>query len=444
MRVRAVILAAALMLAPLAAWAADLVVWWEKGFNPEEVMAIQEIATAFEQKTGKQVELDLYPFDELPDKVTEALQAGKTPDLAFGRWLNLRAPQWAFEGRLAELTATMAPFRSLFDADSLDRWTMTNARTGGRALYGLPTGRIGNYAHVWKSLLEQAGFTLADIPKEWEGFWSFWCDQVQPAVRKVLGRDDVWGVGRVMSAEAADTEDQLFQLIQAYEANYITREGQLLTGNPEVRRRLGDTIRSYTETWRKGCTPPDAVDWDDAGNNKAFLAQRVVMTPNVTLSIPNALKHDRPDDYYKNSATIEWPRGPGGGHFPIASGVFGTIVFADAGHGDTARDFIRFLIEGGWLGHYLNFADEWMLPTLVGLLGQPFWLDPRDPHKLAAVIQAQSRTLAGDYARINPRFGRIYTERVWAKSVRRVAIEGVSPEQAVNEAIARIKQILSE
>ena len=28
----------------------------------------------------------------------------------------------------------------------------------------------------------EAGFTLEDIPKDWVAFWSFWCDQVQPAV----------------------------------------------------------------------------------------------------------------------------------------------------------------------------------------------------------------------------------------------------------------------
>jgi hypothetical protein len=39
---------------------------------------------------------------------------------------------------------------------------------------------------------------------------------------------------------------------------------------------------------------------------------------------------------------------------------------------------------------------------------------------------------------------RVYNERVWSKAVYRVAAEGVSPEQAVDEAIARIKQILSK
>ena len=65
--------------------------------------------------------------------------------------------------------------------------TLLNATTGQKALYALPMGRSTNHVHVWKSLLEQAGFTLADIPKEWEAFWSFWCDQVQPAVRRATG-----------------------------------------------------------------------------------------------------------------------------------------------------------------------------------------------------------------------------------------------------------------
>ena len=42
------------------------------------------------------------------------------------------------------------------------------------------------------------------------------------------------------------------------------------------------------------------------------------------------------------------------------------------------------------------------------------------------------------------RHTRIDQEHVWAKAIHRVVTEGISPEQAVDEAIARIKQILSE
>jgi hypothetical protein len=40
------------MMAPLGAKGIDLMVWWEKGFNPEEDAAIVEVIGAFKQKTG--------------------------------------------------------------------------------------------------------------------------------------------------------------------------------------------------------------------------------------------------------------------------------------------------------------------------------------------------------------------------------------------------------
>ena len=98
--------------------------------------------------------------------------------------------------------------------------TASRRRTGQKAFYGLPIGRTTNHIHVWKSLLERAGFTLADIPKEWETFWAFWCDRVQPAVREAMGRDDIWGIGLNMSGEHTESSWQFFQFMAAYEADY--------------------------------------------------------------------------------------------------------------------------------------------------------------------------------------------------------------------------------
>ena len=56
MRRSAVILAAALVIAPPGAEAADLVVWWVKGFYEQEDAAVREIIAAFERETGKQVD----------------------------------------------------------------------------------------------------------------------------------------------------------------------------------------------------------------------------------------------------------------------------------------------------------------------------------------------------------------------------------------------------
>jgi multiple sugar transport system substrate-binding protein len=294
--------------------------------------------------------------------------------------------------------------------------------------------------------LERAGLSLDDIPKDWEGFWAFWCDRVQPAVRRANGRDDIWGVGLAMSAVAADTQDQFLQFVAAYDADYVTREGKLVIDDPHIRQRLVKAIDSYTAIFRKGCTPPASVSWTEPGNNKAFLAQTVVMTPNLSLSIPGALKRERPDDYHNNTATIQWPLGPHGESFPIVTDTYSAVAFKDGANPETAKEFVRFLVADGWLMHYLDFSGEKLLPSIPALLDQPFWLDPSDRHHMAAVIQAKTRPLTYQYgpASGDLRHDQVYNERVWAKAVHRVAAEGISPEQAVDEAIARIKQILAE
>ena len=363
-------------------------VWWEKGFYPQEDEAVAEIIAAFEQKTGKQVELVQPAQDEMLDKAQAALEAGQPPDFLFGtvdarRW----TAQWAYEDRLVDLEGALGPVLDLFDADAIEVSTLLNGRTGQRGLYALPMGRNSNHVHVWNSLLERAGFTLADIPKEWEAFWSFWCDQVQPAVRKALGRDDIWGVGLPMSAAALDTDDELLQFQLAYGTPWLDRDRRLQVDDPAVRAGMIKALDAYTAIWRKGCTPPDSTSWTNIDNNKAFLAQTVVMTPNTDALDPERAAHARPDDYYKNAATIDWPDGANGQPLVIDGYVVSRRGLQGRREPALAEDFVRFLVEEGWLAHWLDFAGDRLLPPMRKLVEQPFWLDPSDPHRMRAAIQ---------------------------------------------------------
>jgi ABC-type glycerol-3-phosphate transport system substrate-binding protein len=65
--------------APLGASGADLVVWWEAGYYAEEDEAVREIIAAFEQRSGKEVELAFYPQADIGvpvHSVAEALWRG--------------------------------------------------------------------------------------------------------------------------------------------------------------------------------------------------------------------------------------------------------------------------------------------------------------------------------------------------------------------------------
>jgi multiple sugar transport system substrate-binding protein len=358
----------------------------------------------------------------------------------FGLVADTGLDQWAYEDRLVELTDAVGPLASLFDADALEASTLLNGRTGKRALYTLPMGRATNHIHVWTSLLERAGFTLADIPKQWEAFWPFWCDRVQPAVRKATGRDDIWAVGLPMSVEAGDTHVEVRQFQYAYDA-YWSADDQTRVDDPAVRTSLIKTLGVYASVYLTGCTPPDAIHWVNRDNNDRFVAQTVVMTLNSSLSIPNAIKASRPDDYHRNTATIEWPNDADGQPLAIYGILYRAAVFQTERPPTLGKDFVRFLIEDGWLAHYLNFAGDHLLPPMAKLLEQPFWLDASDPHRMASAIQTLTRPHHYD---VGIAAGRVFKDRTWRRAVHRVAAEGWTPEQAVDEVIAQIKEILSE
>jgi multiple sugar transport system substrate-binding protein len=219
-----------------------------------------------------------------------------------------------------------------------------------------------------------------------------------------------------------------------------------LADDPTARTVLVKALSDYTTLYKKGCTPPQSVAWDNLGNNEAFVAQTIVMTINTSLSITAAIRRERPADYVSNVATIDWPNDAFGKLLHLEGTLDGGAVFAAGHHTETALEFVRFLVGEGWLAHWLSFAGDRFIPVLATLSDQPFWLDPGDPHRMQSVMQ--STTHPQDYNWWGlPYAQRRYVEdyrTALGKAVHRVVADGLSPEQATDEAIARIKQILSE
>jgi multiple sugar transport system substrate-binding protein len=78
---------------------------------------------------------------------------------------------------------------------------------------------------------------------------------------------------------------------------------------------------------------------------------------------------------------------------------------------------------------------------MTKLIDSPFWLDPSDPHRMRSAIQGLTQPHVYDTGDLSDR---VWEDMVWQRAVHRVAADGISPEQAVDDAIARIKQLQSE
>ena len=354
MRSHAIVLAAALILAPPGARAADLVVWWEKGYYAQEDDAVGEMIAAFEQGSDKQVELAFYPQQELGPQIETALEAGPTAGLrvrhtphGLRRGMGVR---WSAPGPHRHDRGLLESVRSGRAALG----TLLNAKTGQKSLYGLPMGQYRQYIHVWKSLLERRGSLSRTFRRSGTRSGRSGAIRCSRRYARAPGRDDIWGVGLSMSANSVDTSNQSDRFIAAYEAEYVTRDGSLIIGDPEVRRRLIQAIDNYTAVYRKGCTPPASVAWDPSGNNQAFHDQAVIMTPNNTLSIVTRSSTNGPMTTTRTPQRSNGPSAQAARHFRTEAVSSLPWDFKDGLHAESTKKFVRFLVGEGWLAHYLD------------------------------------------------------------------------------------------
>src|SRR5438093_11962421 len=124
------LLIAAVLCAAFAAPAAaqeTLVVYWTKGFYPQEDKALDDMIDKFQKKTGVKVELSRYAPQESVPKAVAALDAGTPPDVAYGDVYDFQvAGKWAFEGALEDLTDILVPMKANFLPITLETTYMLN------------------------------------------------------------------------------------------------------------------------------------------------------------------------------------------------------------------------------------------------------------------------------------------------------------------------------
>ena len=443
MRARAVVLAVAIVLAPLGAQAADLVVWWEKGFYPQEDGRSGRSSPPSSRRPASRSSSSS-PHRTRSWQAEAALAAGRPPDFLFGT-LSIWVASVGLRGPARRPRRRPRPVLDLFDADAIER-PPARRQDGPTRPLRAADGPIFQP----RPCLEQPRWSGPDSPSPtFPRVGGVLVLLVRPGAagraqgprpRRHLGR---WAANVRRRLATPTTSSCSSSSRTARPGSTRDRRPQL--DDPAVRARIIRALTAYTAVWRKGCTPPDSTSWTNIDNNKAFLAQTVVMTVNTTLSIPGALRTSRPDDYYKNAATIEWPNGADGQPLVIDGDIRRPWFSRPAGIPRSPSDFVRFLAEEGWLAHWLDFAGDQFTPPMRKLVEQPFWLDPSDPHRMRAAIQILTRQhLMNMIVRDHEWQSARLRENVWGKAVHRVAAEGISPEQAVDEAILRIKQILSE
>ena len=428
-----------------------LTVWWVKGFYKSEDDALYAAIKKFQDKTGVKIELSQYPVQDMIPKTVSALDSGNPPDVSFGDVYDFQVTgKWAFDGKLEDISDILTPMKSAFAPNTLETTWLYNDKDKKRAYYAFPLKQQTMHIEYWTDMLEQAGFKEADIPKGWSDYWSFWCDKVQPAYRKASGQR-AFAIGQPMGVDSSDSFFSFLTFADAYGVKMVDDEGKLTVDDPKVRQGLIGALTDYTSIYTKGCTPPSSTSWKDPDNNVAFHNRTTILTHNATISIAAKWLDDMnnttlTDDqraaakvnYYEKIRTAGFPNRPDGKPMQYRSAVKTGVVFAGAKNKARAKEFVTFLMQEENLTPYVEGAlGRWFPVTKAGQ-ARPFWQEDR--HRKSVFDQYASGTVTFEFTK-NYKFTILNNENVWAKAMNRVVNEKVPVDKAVDEMIARIKQV---
>jgi multiple sugar transport system substrate-binding protein len=429
-----------------------LTVWWVKGFYPAEDAALFNVIKKFEAKhKGVKVELSQYPIQDMIPKTVAALDSGNPPDVAYSDVYDFQVTgKWANDDKLEDISSVIDPITARFEPTALSTTFLYDAKAKKRAYYAFPLKQQTMHIQYWKDMLAEAGFKESDIPKDWKAYWGFWCEKVQPAIRKKTGKR-LFGIGMPMGVDSSDSFYSFLTFADAYNVHMVNDSGKLLVDDPEVRKGLIGALTDYTKPYTEGCTPPSSTSWKDPDNNVAFHNKTTVMTHNATISIvakwlddmnnpalTQAQRDEAKKNYTENIATAGFPNKPDGSKMKYRAAVKTGVIFKEAKHKDLAKQFVSFLLQEDNLTPYVEGSlGRWFPVTKAGQ-ASPFW--KKDPHRLDVYNQFMSGTTTFEFTK-NYKFTILNNENVWAKAMNRVVNEHVPVDKAVDEMIARIKTV---
>ena len=429
-----------------------LTVWWVKGFYKAEDDALFAAIRKFEEKNKNiKIDLSLYPIQDMIPKTVAALDSGNPPDLAYADTYDFQVTaKWAYDGKLEDVTSVIDKVRNNFEPAALSTTFLYNNQAKNRAYYAYPIKQQTMHIQYWKDMLAESGYKESDIPKDWNSYWDFWCSKVQAGYRQKTGKRG-FGSGFPMGVDSTDSFFSFLTFMDAYNVKLVNDSGKLLVDDPSVRAGLISAMNDYTSVYAKGCTPPSSTSWKDPDNNVAFHNKTIVMTHNATISIAakwlddmnnTTLTKEQRDlgkkNYYDLIATAGFPLKPDGTKMIYRSAVKTGVIFKDAKRKDLAKQFLAFMLEEQNLTPYVEGSLGRWFPVTKAAQQRPFW--KADPARLAVYNQFMSGTTPFEITK-NFKFTILNNENVWAKAMNRILNEKVPTDKAVDEMIARIKEV---
>jgi multiple sugar transport system substrate-binding protein len=416
-------------------------VWWIQGFVQEEDVAFRDIVAEYQKASGNTLDFSIVPYAPMRQKIVSAVTSGLVPDLFQNTPTELIA-LYAWDDRLLDVSEVIETQRAEYTETALQSAYCYNSVEKKRAYYGVPYTTAGLPNHVWRPLVEKAGYKMEDIPKTWDAYYDFFKD-VQRKLR-AQGERKVYGLGFQVTTNGNDPNNVFNYFLIAYGGkDIVTKDGKLHLDDKAVREAAIQALKYPATAYKEGFVPQGAINWNDADDNNAFHSKQIVMDLDGTISTEVAVIHNEED--YRDIVTMGLPLGNDGKPVPTqVANAFG-LVPKGAKNPTVAKDFLKYVIQPKVSNVYLKAGLGRNIPCMKSIVqNDPWWLDPADQHRSAYVRQALLGPTTPSFWTFNPAYAQVQNEHVWSVGWTDIMTGGMTPEAAADKAFRRVEEIFAK
>jgi multiple sugar transport system substrate-binding protein len=416
-------------------------VWWSQGFVPEEDVAMKQVVADYEKASGNKIDLSLIPFAPLRQKIVSAVTSGVTPDV-FPNQPGEIVALHAWDDQLVDVTDVIETQKSLFTETTLLNHFCYNAVKKQRGFYGVPCTQAGLPNHVWRPLVEKAGFTMEDVPRKWDAFYDFFKD-VQKKLR-AQGVRNVYGLGLNVTTNGGDPNNVFNYFLIAYGGQgIVTPDGKLHLDDPAVKEAVMHAMSYPATAYKEGFVPPSAINWNDADDNNAFHAKTIVMDLDGTISTEVAVLSQGKKEDYDSIVTMGLALSNDGKPVPSQVGSFSGLIPKAAKNVTVAKEFLKFWIQPPVLNDWLKTGLGRSLPPMPSIAkDDPWW--HADPHRAAYTDQGLLGPTAAQFWAFNPAYAQVQNEHTLMQGWMDIIQNGMTPQAATEKAFKRIEEIFAK
>jgi multiple sugar transport system substrate-binding protein len=414
-------------------------VWWAQGFAEEEDIAFKKLVDDYEKASGNKVDYSIIPFAPERQKIVSAMTSGVVPDLFQNNPGEIIA-LYAWEDKLVDVSDVVQSQKNEYTETALLSAYCYNNAEKKRSYYGVPYTQAVFTNHIWKPLVEKAGYKIEDIPKTWDAYYSFF-KEVQKKLR-AQGMRNVYGLGFQVTTNGVDPNFVFNQFLIAYGGqDIVTKDGKLHVDDPKIREAVIKALTFPTTAYKEGFVPPGAINWNDADDNNAFHAKQIVMDLDGTISTEVAIIKKGED--YKDIVTTGLAHSNDGKPVPSGAANACGIIPKGAKNVAVAKDFLKFMIQPKVCNDYLKAGLGRNVPCMPSIVkNDHWWFD--DPHRAPYTKQTLLDPTVPQFWVFNPAWAQIQNEHVWMAGWADIMQNGTVPEAAAEKAFKRVEEIFAK